>query len=61
VVKRFPLEDHIDNIEVTQGDKPKLFINTMRNDGYILDLATWTLGPKIGQIGGGIIGTVEAP
>lgn len=61
VVKRFPLEDHIDNIAVTQGDKPKLFINTMRNDGYILDLATWTLGPKIGQIGGGIIGTVEAP
>jgi methylamine dehydrogenase heavy chain len=61
VVKRFPLEDHIDNIAVTQGDKPKLFINTMRNDGYILDLATWTLGPKIGQIGGGIIATVEAP
>lgn len=61
VVKRFPLEDHIDNIAVTQGDKPKLFINTMRNDGYILDLSTWTLGPKIGQIGGGIIGTVEAP
>lgn len=61
VVKRFPLEDHIDNIAVTQGDKPKLFINTMRNDGYILDLSTWALGPKIGQIGGGIIGTVEAP
>lgn len=61
VVKRFPLEDHIDNIEVTQGDKPKLFINTGKNDGYILDLATWTLGPKIGAIGGGIIATVEAP
>lgn len=61
VVRRFPLEEHIDNIEVTQGDQPKLFINTGKNDGFILDLATWTLGPKIGQIGGGVIATLEAP
>ncbi|WP_246027185.1 amine dehydrogenase large subunit [Novosphingobium umbonatum] len=60
VVRRFPLEDKAGNLEVTQGDKPKLFVNSGR-DGVVIDLATWKAGPKIKRISGGIISTIEAP
>ena len=59
VVKRFPLTDPAINIEVTQGAKPKVFVNTGRDTGYVIDTSTWTQTAKIDRAGGGMLLVVE--
>lgn len=59
VVKRFPLKDPAINIEVTQTAKPRLFVNTGADTGYIIDTGTWTQTARIEHAGGGMIQAVE--
>ncbi|MCP1469508.1 methylamine dehydrogenase heavy chain [Sphingobium sp. OAS761] len=55
VVKRFVLKEAMNNVEVTQTDKPLLFLNDEKGDGVILDAATGEEKHKIENAGGGII------
>ncbi|MDI1295318.1 MAG: amine dehydrogenase large subunit [bacterium] len=59
-VKRHPLKAEMNNIEVSQTDKPLLFMNGEKKEGVIIDVATWEEKHKIENAGGGII-TVTDP
>ncbi|MBH1992635.1 MAG: methylamine dehydrogenase [Sphingomonadaceae bacterium] len=59
VVKRFTLKEPMGNIEVSQTDKPLLFMNDEKKNGLILDVATGEEKHKIENAGAGIITVLE--
>lgn len=60
VVKRRPLEEPMNNIEVTQSDKPLLIMDGEKGTALVIDLATWEEKHKIEKAGGSTI-TVADP
>jgi len=59
VVRRFPIEEKMSHIEVTQDDEPKIFINSDEGNGFILDGKTGEEQHKIVNSGGGIIHSAD--
>ena len=59
VVKRFTLKEPMGNIEVSQTDKPLLFMNDEKKNGLILDVATGEEKHKIENAGAGVITVLE--
>jgi methylamine dehydrogenase heavy chain len=59
VVRRFPIEEKMSHIEVTQDDEPKIFINSDEGNGFILDGKTGEEHHKIVNSGGGIIHSAD--
>ncbi|WP_188065465.1 amine dehydrogenase large subunit [Sphingobium sp. KCTC 72723] len=60
VIKRFLLKEPMNNIEVSQTDKPLLYMNGEKGEALVLDVATGEEKHKIEKAGGGII-TVPDP
>lgn len=60
VVKRFALKEAMGHIEVSQTDKPLLYMNGEKGEALVLDVATGEEKHKIEHAGGGII-TVPEP
>lgn len=60
VVKRFPLKQPLNNIEITQTDKPMIFANDEEKKGFIIEVATGEQKHEIESAGAGII-TVMNP
>lgn len=60
VVKRQPLETSANNIEVSQGATPMIFLNNREGLGLVLDAKTFEQKQKIERAGGGVI-TVVGP
>ena len=60
VVKRFLLKEPMNNIEVSQTEKPLLYMNGEKGEALVLDVATGEEKHKIEKAGGGII-TVPDP
>jgi methylamine dehydrogenase heavy chain len=59
VVKRVPLKEPMNNLEVTQTDKPLIFANDEKKKGIILDVATWEEKHAIENAGAGVITVVN--
>jgi methylamine dehydrogenase heavy chain len=60
IVKRFPLKNKIENIQVTQDATPLLFINGDEGTTWVLDAKTYEEKQKIEKAGGGGIITADA-
>lgn len=60
VVKRFKLKDPMNNIAVSQTDKPLLYMNGEKGEALVLDVATGEEKHKIEKAGGSTI-TVADP
>jgi methylamine dehydrogenase heavy chain len=59
VVKRFALKDPMSNIEVSQTQKPWLYMNGEKGDAMVLDVATGEEKHKIEKAGGSTITVPE--
>jgi methylamine dehydrogenase heavy chain len=59
LIKRHPLEKPAQNIAVTQGPDPMLFVNDEEGTGFILDTATYEQKFKIEKAGGGNVVTAD--
>lgn len=59
VVKRQPLKEPMNNIEVTQSDKPLLVMNGEKGDTIVINLATWEEKHKIKKAGGSTITVLD--
>ncbi|MFM6831850.1 MAG: amine dehydrogenase large subunit [Novosphingobium sp.] len=59
VVKRFPLEDKVSNIEITQDDAAMIMVNSYKNDAWIIDSKTGEIKHTIKDAGGGHITVME--
>lgn len=59
VVKRFPLEHPMNNLEVTQTDKPMIVANDEEKTAFIIDVATGELKHQIKNAGAGSITVVN--
>jgi methylamine dehydrogenase heavy chain len=59
VVKRFALKDPMNNIEVSQTQKPWLYMNGEKGDALVLDVATGEEKHKIEKAGGSTITVPE--
>lgn len=59
VVKRFPLEEEADNIEVTQDAAPMVMVTDRKGTGRIIDAKTWEEKHVIKDAGGGLITVAE--
>ncbi|MCX7283481.1 MAG: amine dehydrogenase large subunit [Novosphingobium sp.] len=59
VVKRYPVEGHPSNIEITQDDAALIMINGMENDARIIDSRTGETKHEIKNAGGGLITVVQ--
>ena len=59
VVKRFSLKEPMNNIEVSQTEKPLLYMNGEKGEVQVLDVATGEEKHKIEKAGGGIITVLE--
>ncbi|OAN55792.1 methylamine dehydrogenase [Sphingobium sp. TCM1] len=59
VVKRFVLKEPMNNIEVSQTEKPLLYLNGEKGEALVLDVATGEEKHKIEKAGGGIITVLE--
>ena len=59
VVKRFVLKDPMNNIEVSQTEKPLLYMNGEKGEILVLDVTTGEEKHKIEKAGGGIITVLE--
>jgi methylamine dehydrogenase heavy chain len=59
VVKRFALKDPMSNIEVSQTQKPWLYMNGEKGDALVLDVATGEEKHKIEKAGGSTITVPE--
>lgn len=59
VVKRFVLKEPMNNIEVSQTDKPLLYMNGEKGEVHVMDVATGEEKHKIEKAGGGIIAVLE--
>jgi methylamine dehydrogenase heavy chain len=51
VVKRFPLKAPANNIEISQTDKPMIFVNDEEKKGFVIDIATWEQKHEIENAG----------
>lgn len=60
VIKRLPLKEPMGHIEVSQTDKPLLYMNGEKGEALVLDVATGEEKHKIEKAGGGVI-TVPEP
>lgn len=59
VVKRFPLEEKVSNIEITQDDAAMIMVNSYKNDAWIIDSKTGDIKHTIKDAGGGHITVME--
>ena len=59
MVKRHPLKDPVENIEVTQDDKPLLFVNESKGKTWVLDADTLEDKRSMEHAGGGVIAVLE--
>ncbi|HUD91944.1 amine dehydrogenase large subunit [Sphingobium sp.] len=59
VVKRFSLKEPMNNIEVSQTEKPLLYMNGEKGEALVLDVATGEEKHKIEKAGNGIITVAE--
>jgi methylamine dehydrogenase heavy chain len=59
VVKRFTLKDPMNNIEVSQTEKPLLYMNGEKGEALVLDVATGEEKHKIEKAGGSTITVPE--
>jgi methylamine dehydrogenase heavy chain len=59
VVKRHPLEEEMNNIEVSQGPKPMLFMNGEKKEAVVVDVGSWEEKHKIENAGAGILTVVD--
>ncbi|MDT0508317.1 amine dehydrogenase large subunit [Novosphingobium sp. MMS21-SN21R] len=59
VVKRFPLEEKVSNIEITQDDAATIMVNSYKNDAWIIDSKTGDIKHTIKDAGGGHITVME--
>ncbi len=59
VVKRHKLKTPVDNIEVTQDDKPLLFVNEGKGKTWVLDADTMEDKRSMEHAGGGVIAVLE--
>jgi methylamine dehydrogenase heavy chain len=53
VLRRLKLEDAVDNVVVTQGADPLLFLNTGKGKLYVFDAATFTQKHMLEEVGSG--------
>jgi methylamine dehydrogenase heavy chain len=60
VVKRLPLKQPLNNLEITQTDKPMIFANDEEKKGFIIDVSTGEQKHEIESAGAGVI-TVMNP
>lgn len=59
VIKRFALKEPMGNIEVSQTEKPLLYMNGEKGEALVLDVATGEEKHKIEHAGGGTITVPE--
>lgn len=59
IKKRVPLEHEPTNIEVTQDDKPLIFLSGDGRDAWVLDATTFEQKHEIKNAGGGLINVLE--
>lgn len=59
VVKRHPLKNEVENIEVTQDSKPLLFVNEGSGKTWVLDGDTMEDKRSMEHAGGGVIAVLE--
>lgn len=60
VVKRLPLKQPLNNLEITQTDKPMIFANDEEKKGFVIDVSTGEQKHEIENAGAGVI-TVMNP